>query len=403
MLFEPIRALRPAPDLAAGVAELPYDVMDRSEALAMAAGRPHSFLHVTRPDIDLPAGGGEPEQGYELAAAALGRLVARGVLVRDPEPAFHAYRMSQGSHSQTGIVGGASVAAYAAGRVRRHELTRPDKQADRAAHIQALGAQTGPVLLLHRSSHQIEAVARSATAGPALIDVTGPGAVRHQLWRVGDVHAIEELVAGFEDLPLLYIADGHHRSAAAATVAERLGTDAASRFLAVAFPADQLVILPYNRLARLPAGLSAAQLRSAIGARFSLSLAKGPVTPEKPGEFGLYLAGDWWHLRADDALLCDPDPAARLDVAILQESLLGPVLQIADPRTDARMGFAGGVRPSSWLADEVDAGRWDLAITLFPTGVGQLLDVADAGGIMPPKSTWFEPKLLDGLITHVLD
>jgi uncharacterized protein (DUF1015 family) len=402
MLLEPIRALRPTPELAAGVAELPYDVMDRAEARQMSAGRPHSFLHVTRPDID-QADDADPHAGYRLAAAALGRLITSCVLERDAEPAYHAYRMSHRGQQQTGIVGGASVAAYTTGRIRRHETTRPDKQADRASHMEAVGAQTGPVLLMHRSSPRIEAATRAATLGTPFLDVTGPGGVRHQVWRIGDPGAVTEIEAGFEELSLLYIADGHHRSAAAAVVHERLESPASGRFLAVAFPADQMVILAYNRLVRLPAELTPEALVSALAQRCAVSPAQGPVQPEKPGEVGLYLAGRWWLLRFADVLLADADASERLDVAILQKQVLEPLLGIADPRTDPRIGFAGGVRTPGWLVGEVDAGRWEAGFTLYPTSTGQLMDVADAGGIMPPKSTWFEPKLLDGLITHVLD
>jgi uncharacterized protein (DUF1015 family) len=403
-LFEPIRGLCPPPDVAGEVAELPYDVMDRAEAVAMAAGRPHSFLHVSRPDIDLPADArADSPQAYALAAAAFIRLQAQGMLVRDPDARFHAYRMTSADHTQTGIVGGASVAAYDANRIRRHETTRPDKQADRAAQIEAVGAQTGPAFLIHRSSAAIEGIVAGATCGPARTRVTGPGGVRHELWPISDPTTIASLVAAFDELPALYIADGHHRSAAASMVHAHRPTQASALFLSVAFPAEEVRILAYNRLVRAPDGMDAGAILSGAAARFTVEPSDGPVTPAAPGRFGVYVAGRWYRLTAPDALRGSADPVDQLDVAVLQRHLLGPVLGIGDPRRDPRIGFLGGVRPLTELEAAVDGGTWTAAFSMHPTTVADLIGVADAGGIMPPKSTWFEPKLLDGLVCHVLD
>ena len=403
-LFEPIRGLCPPPASAGDVAELPYDVMDRAEAVAMAAGRPHSFLHVSRPDIDLPPGApADSPEAYALAAAAFTALQSDGMLVRDPGPRFHAYRMTSGDHTQTGIVGGASVAAYDEGRIRRHETTRPDKQADRAAQIEAVGAQTGPAFLIHRSSAAIARIIADATAGPAPTRVDGPGGVRHELWPVSDPATVAALVAAFDELPALYIADGHHRSAAASMVHQHRPTDATALFLAVAFPADEVQILAYNRLVRAPEGVDAEAILTGAAERFALEPSDGPVTPAAPGRFGLYLAGRWYRLTAPDELRGSDDPVDQLDVAILQRHLLEPVLGISDPRRDPRIGFVGGVRPLTELEMAVDGGTWTAAVSMHPTTVADLIGVADAGGIMPPKSTWFEPKLLDGLVSHVLD
>ncbi len=403
-LFEPIRGLCPPPAAAGEVAELPYDVMDRAEALAMAAGRPHSFLHVSRPDIDLPPGApADSAEAYALAASAFARLQAQGMLVRDPDACFHAYRMTRDDHAQTGVVGGASVAAYDSGRIRRHETTRPDKQSDRAAQIRAVGAQTGPAFLIHRSSADIALVVASATAGPAPTRVEGPGGVRHELWPISDPALVAALVAAFEDLPALYIADGHHRSAAASMVHAQRPTGSTGLFLAVAFPADEVRILAYNRLVRAPDGMDAQAVLAGAERHFTVEPSDGPVTPAAPGRFGLYLAGRWYRLTAPAALRGVDDPVDQLDVAVLQQHLLEPVLGIGDPRRDPRIGFVGGVRPLSELAAAVDSGAWTAAISMHPTTVADLIGVADAGGIMPPKSTWFEPKLLDGLVSHVLD
>ena len=403
-LFEPIRGLCPPPDAAAAVAELPYDVMSHDEAVVMAAGRPHSFLHVSRPDIDLPVGTpAASQQAYALAAEAFARLQSDRMLVRDPDARFHIYRLTAGDHVQTGIVGGASVAAYDAGRIRRHETTRPDKQADRAAQIEAVGAQTGPVFLIHPSSAALTRVMATATQRSAPTRITGPGGVRHEVWPVTDASLIEDVVAAFDDMGTLYIADGHHRSAAASVVHANQPTPTTALFLAVAFPADEVRILPYNRLVRAPEGLVADQVLTEISRVFAVEASDGPVTPAAPGRFGLYLQGRWYRLTAPDDLRGADDPAEQLDVAVLQRHVLSPVLGIADQRTDPDIGFVGGARPLSELEAAVDSGEWTAAFSLYPTTVADLIRVADGGGIMPPKSTWFEPKLLDGLVSHVLD
>lgn len=415
-LFTPLRGLRPAPGRAAEVAELPYDVMDRAEALAMAAGRPHSFLHVSRPDIDLPADApADSDEARALAAAAFAQLQADGLLVRDEAAAFHAYRLSgevagRPVH-QTGVVGLASVEAYEAGRIRKHERTRPAKQADRAAHIEALDAQTGPAFLLHPPATAVTDVLATTTAAPAPTDLTGPGGIRHELWPITDPALIATLVTAFDAFEALHIADGHHRTAAAAMVHAHRGTPASAGFLAVAFPTDEVTLLPYNRVVRAPRAVPAQALLDAIGQHCVIEASDGPVTPAAPGRFGLYLAGRWYRLAVPGTALraeaADPavasDPAEQLDVAILQRLLLAPVFAIDDPRTDPRIDFVGGVRPLAELEHAVDAGGWDAAFSLHPTTVADLIGVADAGGIMPPKSTWFEPKLLDGLVSHVLD
>lgn len=403
-LFAPLRGLRPPPDRAAEVAELPYDVMNRDEALAMAESRPHSFLHVSRPDIDLPPGArSDSPEALALARAAFDRLQRDGLLVRDADPGYHAYRLTRDGQAQTGVVGVADVAAYDAGRIKRHELTRPAKQADRAAQIEAVGAQTGPAFLLHQPSPAIGEVVATAVAAPPATAIEGPGGVRHELWPIVDAAAVAALTADFDALDALYIADGHHRSAAASMVHARLGTPASAGFLAVAFPADEVTLLPYNRLVRASDGVTADALLAGIAERFVVEPSDGPVNPAAPGRYGLYLDGRWYRLVAPDELRTAADPVDQLDVAVLQRHLLEPVLGIADPRTDPRIDFVGGVRPLSELVAAVDSGAWTAAIALYPTTVADLIAVADAGGIMPPKSTWFEPKLLDGLVSHVLD
>ena len=403
-LFAPLRGLCPVPERAGEIAELPYDVMTRAEAIEMAADRPWSFLHVSRPDIDLPEGA-PVDEGHALAAAALQRLVDSGLLRRDDEARFHVYRMSDGDHSQVGVIGAASIEAYESGRIRRHETTRPVKQAERAHQIEAVNAQTGPVYVVHHPDAVVEQVTAEVTSRPAPTAVVGYGGVRHEVWPVEDTDAVARLVKAFDAMPALYIADGHHRSAAAAVVHERRGTPASERFLAVAFPTDQVRILPYNRVVLGREGVTGAVLINALTSRFDVNPASGPVVPQTPGEVGVYTEGRWSTLvlPRDDQPGDGAGAADQLDVARLQQHVLEPILGIADPRTDPRIGFVGGVRAPSELEAAVDEGRWTAAFTLYPTSIDQLVAVADGGGIMPPKSTWFEPKLLDGLVSLVLD
>ena len=369
----------------------------------MAQGRPHSFLHVSRPDIDLPDDvPGDSPEGLALAADAFARLQTDGLLVRDTSPAFHAYRLTRGTHQQTGVVGVAALAAYDSGRIRRHELTTPAKQADRVAHMEALDAQTGPVFVMHRPSRSIIDVLDTVTQAPAPTSVTGPGGVLHELWPIVDPNQIDSLVTAFEGLDALYIADGHHRSAAAWDVHQRRRTESSAGFLAVAFPSDQVQILPYNRLVRAPAGMTSDAVLAALRARVGVERADSPITPTVPGQFGLYLDGAWYRLSLAPEMLAGLDPVARLDATLLQTEVLAPVFGIDDPRTDPRIGFVGGTRPLSQMEAAVDSGAWTAAVSMHATTVDDLLAVSDAGMIMPPKSTWFEPKLLDGLVSHVL-
>jgi len=409
-LVKPFRALRPKPEHAAGVVAPPYDVVDTDEARALARGRPTSFLHVSRPEIDLPDDT-DPysDRVYAQGAANLERLVHDGVLVREDAPSFYAYRMRIADHVQTGLACVASVKAYEEDRIRKHELTRPDKETDRVRNIDALNAQTGPVLCAYRSNEMLRALLADAAAGAPLLDVDGPQNVRHTIWRISDAAAIERIEQAIDGLGRLYIADGHHRSAAAARIAEarRRGIAASpdashEYFLTVAFPHDEMRILAYNRAVADLNGMTPQAFIERVGEVFAVNSASEAVVPEAPGSFGMYVDGRWYMLTLPSADLPD-DPVARLDVSLLQDRINAPLLGIEDPRTNPRITFVGGIRGVGELERLVDSGRAALAFSLHPTTMEQLMAVADAGRLMPPKSTWFEPKLADGLLSHVLD
>jgi uncharacterized protein (DUF1015 family) len=411
-LIYPFAGLRPVPECADAVAAPPYDVLSSAEARQQANGNPLSFLHVSKPEIDLPEGT-DPfaDAVYAKGRENIHRMIEDGVLIRDSAPCYYVYRLTMGDHSQTGLVGAAPVAAYDDNRVRRHEFTRPDKEDDRVRQIDSVDAQTGPVLVVHQPSVDIAAVLNEITAAPPIYDVTRPDGVSHQVWLVDGPASIAKVDTAYGALDLLYIADGHHRSAAASRVAglrhaanpDHRGDEAYNRFLIVAFPADQVRILDYNRVVRDLNDLSAAAFLERLSVDFEVTPSDGPARPDRPHTFGMYLDGDWYRLTA----LSPPGPAAapleRLDVGLLTDLVLAPVLGVGDPRTDPRIDFVGGIRGLEGLAARVDSGDWAVAFALYPTSMSDLMAVADAGEVMPPKSTWFEPKLADGLVSYPLD
>ena len=406
-MIRPFTGLRPAPGRAAEVAAPPYDVLSTEEARKRAAGKPWSFLHISKPEIDLPPGT-DPHapQVYAKAAENLQRMLAQKVLERDRQPCYYAYRLIMDGQVQTGVVAAASVADYDSNRIRKHEFTRPDKEDDRVRQIEALNAQTGPVLLAYPNAPDVDALLAQVTGGEPDADVTADTGVRHSLWKIEDAGAQDRLTQAFDAMPALYIADGHHRSAAASRVAaarRATGAESCNFFLAVAFPHHQMRILPYNRVVTDLNGLSRQELLSKIGQSFALRAASGAVTPAKPGEFGLYLTGQWYRLNIHPGQLPMNDPVERLDVSLLADCLLAPLLGIADPRRDRRIDFIGGIRGVAELEKRVDSGEMVAAFSMFPTRMEDLMAVADVGEVMPPKSTWFEPKLADGLVSHVLD
>jgi uncharacterized protein (DUF1015 family) len=407
-LIRPFTGLRPAPGRAAEIIAPPYDVLSSDEARLRAAGKPWSFLHISKPEIDLPPGT-DPyaPQVYAKAAQNLRAMLEAGALTRDREPCYYAYRIVMGSHVQTGLVAAASVAAYDANRIRRHELTRPEKEDDRVRQIEALNAQTGPVLLAYPAAPAIDALLAQAAQGTPDADAEADDGVRHTLWTIRDPHSQEQLTRLFEALPALYIADGHHRSAAASRVAAarraaNQGMQSHEAFLGVIFPHHELRILDYNRVVADLNGMDPQQFLERIAQDFAVEISGAPVRPTRHGEYGLYLRGQWHRLTIRPERV-PTDPVQRLDVSLLTDWLLAPVLGIRDLRRDRRIDFVGGIRGLAELGKRVDSGEMTAAFALYPTTLEDLMAVADAHEIMPPKSTWFEPKLADGMVSHVLD
>jgi uncharacterized protein (DUF1015 family) len=411
-LIKAFRGLRPVASRAAEVVAPPYDVVSAAEARELVAGRPWSFLHISRPEVDLPQDVDPyaPEV-YAKAAENLQHMLAEGVLVRDPSDCYYVYRLTMGEHVQTGLVAAASVAAYDVDRIRKHEFTRPVKEDDRVRQIEALNAQTGPVFLVYRAERSVDSLLSQVAGTVPDVDVTAGDGVKHQLWVVDDSEVIERLTESFDAMDALYVADGHHRSAAASRVAGARNRSAGHHraeeshdyFLSVVFPHDQMQILDYNRLIRDLRGESVEEFLAHLEARFQVEPSEQPVRPARSAEFGMYLDGGWYRLVLDPERVPWDDPVARLDVSLLANELIQPLLGIKDPRRDDRIDFVGGIRGLRELERRVDSGDWAVAFSLYPTRMEDLMAVADAGEVMPPKSTWFEPKLADGLVSHVLD
>jgi len=405
-LIRPFAGLRPVPERAEDVIAPPYDVLNSAEARQRAVGRPWSFLHISKAEIDLPEASDPYDVSvYARAAVNLHTMVEQGLLQRDSQACYYVYRLSMGDHRQTGLVAVASVADYNINRIRKHEFTRPAKEDDRVHQIEALNAQTGPVLLAYKSQIEIDQLIESVTTNPPEYDLKADDGIGHAFWVVKDQAVIDQLTADFDRMEVLYIADGHHRSAAASRVAAALKAgpdDMRGYFLSVIFPHNQMQILDYNRVVKDLNGLSVNEFLDNVAAAFEIREQQTAVSPSRSGEFGIYLAGRWYHLTIHADRLSQ-DPVARLDVSLLANHLLEPVLGISDPRTDPRIDFVGGVRGLGELEKRVDSGEMAVAFSMFPTSMEDLMAVADANQVMPPKSTWFEPKLADGLVSHLLD
>ena len=424
-ILKPFAALRPKPELAAQICELPYDVMSSDEARVLAEGNPLSFLHVSKPEIDLPAGTDlySPEV-YAQGKENFQKLISQGALKPDDKPNFYLYRQIMGAHAQVGLVAAASCEEYLKNIIKKHELTRPDKEDDRVRHIEALNSQTGPVFLTYRAVAAFdEFVAKKISETPA-VDFTGKDGVRHTSWTISSAEEIAFVEAQFAAIPFLYIADGHHRSAAAARVylkrkdapgapasrqqvggleiLEHIGETPAlpsATFLTVIFPHNQMQILPYNRVLKELNGLTPAELLKKLEDTFSI-LRMGSAKPTRKHELGLFMNKRWHTLTFKNKFTAVDDPIEKLDVTLLQKNVLAPLFGIDDPRTSKKINFVGGIRGTAELEKLVNSGEYACAFSMFPTSIEDLMQIADAGGIMPPKSTWFEPKLRDAMFCH---
>lgn len=413
-MIYPFRGLRPQPNYTGEVIAPPYDVVSTAEARLLAQDRPWSFLHISKPEIDL-ADGTDPyaQQVYDKGRENFDRMRDANILTVDADNSYYLYRIIEGDHCQTGIVVAASIAAYKNNQIRKHELTRPNKEEDRVRQIDALSAQTGPVLLAYQAHPDIDACIAGITRSNPVADVTDNTNIRHQLWAVSDAQLVNQINQLFAEVQTLYIADGHHRSAAAARVAatrnsgnainSTLSGDSNDCFLAVLFPHNQLRILAYNRVVSDLNGMDVDQFLHRLTAKFKITEAIAPVSPECSGSFGMYVASKWYKLDLREDLGNISDPVARLDVSLLAEHIIAPILGITDPRRDVRIDFMGGSRGLKELAERVDQTGNGVAFALFPTRMEDLMAVADVHGIMPPKSTWFAPKLADGLVSYLLD
>ena len=405
--LKPFKAFRPKPELAGQVASVPYDVINTEEARQLAAGNPYSFLHVGRPEIDLPADTDiHADAVYAQGVKNLHKLIQTGTLFQEGTPCLYIYQQRMGDHVQAGLVGLCSVKEYEDGAIKRHEYTRKDKEDDRTRHVTEQAANAEPVFLAYRAVPYIDSLVDKIRATPPVYDVVTDDGIGHTVWIVSEETHIYTLNHLFDAVPALYIADGHHRTAAAirygqarrAATAEPTGEEPFESFMAVVFPHNQLKIMDYNRIVKDLNGLTSEAFLLALAEKFTVapSAQRGPTAP---ASFGMYLDGKWYSITAKPGSFPADDPVRSLDVSILQENLLAPILGIQDPRTDTRIDFIGGIRGMDELEKRVKGG-YKVAFAMFPTSLDQLMSVADAGQIMPPKSTWFEPKLRSGLLVR---
>ncbi len=401
--IRPFRAVRPAPERAQAVSSVPYDVVNTEEARQLASGNSLSFLHVTRSEIDLPAGTDPYSAGVYARARENFAALEKQAMVTDSEPALYFYRLRMGAHEQTGVTGCFSVDEYERDVIKKHERTRRDKEDDRTRHIVETRAQTGVVFLTYKQSNAVDAIARTVTAGAPLYDFTATDGIHHTIWKA-DAKQSAALVDAFSRIPYLYIADGHHRAASAARargeMRARGDAQHADSFIAVAFPDNQMQILPYNRLVKDLAGQTPDAFLAAL--RQQIPVRDGSPSSAGRGHVSMYLAGKWYDVDLSKTQPADRSRAAALDVALLQQHVLEPLLKIGDVRTDKRIDFVGGARGTAALEKAVNTGSAAVAFSMHPVTIDDLMSIADEGGIMPPKSTWFEPKLRDGLLVHLI-
>jgi len=410
--IKPFKGVRPQKEQAEKVAALPYDVMNTEEALEMAAGNPVSFLHISRPEIDLPKETDiHSDQVYQQAHENLQSFLARGVLLQDESERYYIYRQKMSGITQTGLVVCAGVDDYQSGAIKKHELTRADKEEDRVRHIDALNANDEPVFYTYRNDPVVTEAINQITFEQPLYDFITDDGVSHTLWAVAAPDQVAMLTERFAAIPTLYVADGHHRSAAASRVRDlrknanpkHSGKEEYNFFLTVIFPDNEMTIMPYNRVVKDLNGRSVAEFMARVAERFEVTPVPGALSPVRRHQFGMYLAGKWYELVAREGSFPEGDSVASLDVSVLQDNLLSPVLGVRNPRTDQRIHFVGGIRGVAELEREVNSGAYQVAFSLFHTSIEELMSLADEDKIMPPKSTWFEPKLRSGLFLHLLD
>lgn len=403
--ISPFKALRPEPQFAKQVASRPYDVLTTKEAKVEAEGNPYSFLHITRSEIDLPANTDiHSQEVYDKAKENLDAFISRPVLFSESKPCYYIYQLTMNDKSQTGLVCCSSVMDYEEGLIKKHELTRPEKEQDRINHIKTTGAQTGNVFLAFRDIDELNEIMENWKNNKTPVyNFTADDLIQHTIWVISDEKIIDRITEIFKtEVDCTYIADGHHRVASAAKVRYILADEEeAGHFLSTLFPASQLSIMDYNRVIKDLNGLSREEFLNKITKDFSVSKMSKAFAPQEPHEFGMYLDKQWYQLAALEGTY-STDPIGVLDITILQNNLLGPILGIKDQRTDTRIDFIGGIRGLSELEERVNSGEWEVAFSLYPVTIGQLFDIADTNNIMPPKSTWFEPKLRDGLLTHLI-
>ena len=404
-IIKPFTAVRPLPESAQQIASRPYDVLNSDEARAEASGNPLSFLHVTKSEIDLPAGVDiHSQEVYDTAKENLNKLIAEGILFKEEKPCYYIYQLTWQGRSQSGLVCVSSVQDYFNDVIKKHEFTRPEKEKDRIDHMLAIRAQTGNVFMAYRDVMEINALINGWKASnKPVYDFSGTDGVKHTVWMIDRDLNISSLTRLFEtQVPFTYIADGHHRAASAAKVSKQLtDSDDAGYFLTTIFPASQLAILDYNRIVKDLNGLNSKKLIALLQDDFFITLSPEPVKPTQWHEFGMYLEGQWYILSSRKGTFTD-DPIGKLDVTILSNNILDKILGIKDQRTDKRIDYVGGIRGLKELEKRVDSGEMKVAFSLYPVTLDQLFDIADSGNVMPPKSTWFEPKLRDGLLTHLI-
>jgi len=391
-MIKPFAALKPRPEYAADVIAPPYDVLNTAEARERAKGRPHSFLHISKPEIDLPEGTDPYDSAvYQKGLENLNKLIENNILIRDEKPNYYLYKLRM------------SVADYDSNKIRKHEFTRPVKEDDRVNQIDALNTQTGPVFLTYRHNPIIDQLTAKIVKHEPLYDLTADDGVNHSIWIIDNETDIVKITETFDSMDCLYIADGHHRSAAASRIAKKRNNDNSKYFLSVIFPDNQMKILDYNRVIKDLNGLDEKEILDKISKSFDIEKSNQQVKPNAAGIFGMYLNNHWYRLKIKSNLIPEHDPVGCLDVSLLQDNLIEPLFNISDPRIDNRIDFVGGIRGLGELEKRVQSGEMKIAFSLFPTSLDDLMSVADANKVMPPKSTWFEPKLADGLVSHVLD